>query len=261
MGSALALLLACLANIWMGSSSDWISLDSVEAWRGNTGDWVFVGDAMLKADDPAKLSTKPGAGTMVNGPVGRTANLMSEVEFGDVEAHVEFMVPKGSNSGVYFQGRYEIQVFDSWGASEPKFSDCGGIYQRYDEEQKRGWEGRAPRVNASKAPGEWQSFEVVFRAPRFDAAGRKTANALFVKVIQNGIVIHENVEVTGPTRAAAFRDEKPLGPLMLQGDHGPVAYRNVRIRPAEAQADGLLRTIRSMAALVRRTALHSFSQI
>jgi hypothetical protein len=170
---------------------------------------------------------------MVNGPIGRTSNLMSEVEFGDVEAHVEFMVPKGSNSGVYFQGRYEIQVFDSWGVSEPKFSDCGGIYQRYDEEQKRGWEGRAPRVNASKAPGEWQTFDIVFRAPRFDAAGRKTADALFVKVTQNGIVIHENVEVTGPTRAAAFRDEKPLGPLMLQGDHGPVAYRNVRIRPVE----------------------------
>jgi hypothetical protein len=73
----------------------------------------------------------------------------------------------------------------------------------------------------------------VFRAPHFDAAGKKTANALFVKVVQNGVVIHENVQVTGPTRAASFQDEKPLGPLMLQGDHGPVAYRNIRIRPIE----------------------------
>ena len=72
---------------------------------------------------------------------------------------------------------------------------------------------------------------MVFRAPRFDAGGKKTANARFVKVVHNGQVIHENVEVTGPTRAAAFNDEKPHGPLMLQGDHGPVAYRNPWIKP------------------------------
>ena len=64
---------------------------------------------------------------------------------------------------------------------------------------------------------------------RVSASGQKTANAIFVKVVHNGKVIHENQEVTGPTRAAAFNDEKPLGPMMFQGDHGPVAYRNVRI--------------------------------
>ena len=71
---------------------------------------------------------------------------------------------------------------------------------------------------------------MTFRAPRFDKDGKKTANAVFVKVVHNGKIIHENVEVTGPTRSAAFRDEKPLGPLMLQGDHGPVAYRNIRLK-------------------------------
>jgi hypothetical protein len=233
MSSVLVLLISCLANTWTGNNSAWLSLDSIEAWRGNTGDWVFVGDATPNPDDPTKLVTKPGAGVLVNGPIGRTSNLISETESGDVEAHIEFMVPRGSNSGVYFQGRYEIQVFDSWGVGELKFSDCGGIYQRYDESQKRGWEGQAPRINASKAPGEWQTFDVVFRAPRFDASGKKTANAVFVKVVQNGIVIHENFEVTGPTRAASFQDERPRGPLMLQGDHGPVAYRNIRIRPID----------------------------
>jgi hypothetical protein len=233
MGTVFMFLLFCCTSLGLHADSEWISLDTIEAWRGNTGDWMFVGDAMLNPDDPARLVTKPGSGVMVNGPTGRTSNLISEAEFGDVEAHVEFMVPKGSNSGVYFQGRYEIQVFDSWGAGEPKFSDCGGVYQRYDEHAKRGWEGQAPRVNAAKAPGEWQSFDVVFRAPRFDAAGKKTANARFVKVVHNGTVIHENVEVTGPTRAAAFEDERPSGPFMLQGDHGPVAYRNIKIRPSE----------------------------
>ncbi|MEK7676891.1 MAG: family 16 glycoside hydrolase [Verrucomicrobiota bacterium] len=72
----------------------------------------------------------------------------------------------------------------------------------------------------------------MFRAPRFDASGKKVENARFVKVTHNGRVIHENVELTGPTRAATYEnDEKPTGPLMLQGDHGPVAYRNLQLKP------------------------------
>ncbi len=141
--------------------------------------------------------------------------------------------PKGSNSGVYFQARYEIQILDSWGVEHPKYGDCGGIYERWKDNQ--GFEGRPPRVNASREPGEWQSFDVIFRAPRFDAAGGKIANARFVKVIHNGTVVHENVEVTGPTRASTFEDEKPLGPLMLQGDHGPVAYRNLRVKSVQLE--------------------------
>ncbi len=155
------------------------------------------------------------------------------MEHGDIEAHIEFMVPKGSNSGVYFQGRYEIQVFDSWGVKEPQHGDCGGIYQRWRD--NRGFEGHPPRVNASRKPGEWQTFEVIFRAPRFDTDGKKTANAVFVRVVHNGKVIHENQEVTGPTRAAAFNDEGPTGPLLFQGDHGPVAYRNIRVRLLKAE--------------------------
>jgi hypothetical protein len=138
---------------------------------------------------------------------------------------------------VYFQGRYEIQVLDSWGVEKPEYGDCGGIYQRWREEpgiddKDRGYEGRPPRLNASKKPGEWQSFDVTFRAPRFDENGTKVENAKFIRVAHNGAVIHENEELSGPTRAAMFRDEKPRGPLMLQGDHGPVAYRNLRIVPS-----------------------------
>jgi hypothetical protein len=139
------------------------------------------------------------------------------------------MVPKGSNSGVYFQGRYEIQILDSWGVKEPTYTDCGGIYERWKDD--KGYEGHAPKVNASKEPGQWQSFDMIFRAPRFDAAGKKIANAKFEKVVHNGQIVHENVEVTGPTRAAVYEDEKPLGALVLQGDHGPVAYRNMWIEP------------------------------
>jgi sugar phosphate isomerase/epimerase len=75
-------------------------------------------------------------------------------------------------------------------------------------------------------------FDVVFRAPRFDKRGRKLSNARFETVVHDGVLIHEDIELTGPTRAGIANDEKPTGPLMLQGDHGPVAYRNIRIEPA-----------------------------
>ena len=196
---------------------------------GNTGLWVVTGAAKMHPDDEKLLAWDAGKGVIVNGKTGKTCNLFTKHGHGDAEVHIEFMVPKGSNSGVYFQGRYEIQVFDSWGVAKPDYSHCGGIYQRWRD--GKGFEGRPPKVNASRKPGEWQSFDVIFKAPRFDAAGKKTANALFVKVLHNGVLIHENQEVTGPTRSGAFGDEKAIGPIMLQGDHGPVAYRNIQIKP------------------------------
>jgi len=219
--------------------ADWVELLSSPdfgAWRDPVGEWKIVGDAFIYPDSERRLASRPGTGVAVNGERGVTRHLVSKLEHGDIEAHVEFMVPKGSNSGVYFQGRYEIQVFDSWGVKNPQHSDCGGIYERWHDEpglenSERGYEGRPPRVNASREPGKWQTFDVIFRAPRFDSTGNKIANAVFVKVVHNGVIVHENQEVTGPTRASLFNNEKPLGPLMLQGDHGLVAYRNVRIRP------------------------------
>jgi len=126
-------------------------------------------------------------------------------------------------------GRYEVQILDSYGVTDLQHSDNGGIYQRWEND--KGFEGTAPRVNASKPPGEWQRAEVVFRAPRFDKSGKKVENARFKKVALNGQVVQEDVEVTGPTRSARYQDEQPGGPLMAQGDHGPVAFRNVKITP------------------------------
>lgn len=79
--------------------------------------------------------------------------------------------------------------------------------------------------------GEWQTYDITFRAPPFDASGRKTSNATFVRVVQSCQVIHEHMEVDGPTRASMAEDERATGPVLLQGDHGPVAFRNLRLRP------------------------------
>ena len=85
-------------------------------------------------------------------------------------------------------------------------------------------------TNAAKAPGEWQSFDIVFRAPRFNADGKKTEDAKFVSVKLNGKTIHENVAAPKPTGSELPGGEKPTGPIMLQGDHGPVAFRNIRAK-------------------------------
>jgi hypothetical protein len=202
--------------------------DDLSAWREDRGDWHLVGEVSLAADSPEQLTSKPGKGIVVNTPTGKTEHLISKREHGDVETHIEFLVPRGSNSGIFFQGRYEIQILDSWGKEKKiKHHDCGGIYKSLQHK------GHPPRVNASLPPGQWQTYDIVFRAPRFDADGRKIADAKFVKVIHNGQVIHENVEVPGPTRSMEEKPEVATGPLLLQGDHGLVAYRNIWLRPIE----------------------------
>lgn len=197
-------------------------------WRRPLGEWIVVGRVGQDPAAPQNLLLGEGPGKLVNGLNGQTSNLISVAEHGDVELHLEFIVPEGSNSGVYLQGRYEVQILDSWQQYQPTYADCGGIYQRW--ENGRGFEGKAPRVNASLPSGSWQRFDIAFRAPRFDPSGRKIENARFVQVVHNGVIIHENVEVTGPTRAAEFTDERPTGPLMLQGDHGPVAFQNMLLK-------------------------------
>jgi len=176
-----------------------------------------------------------GKGILVNNQTEtEKANLFSVFEHGDMELDIEFLVPKGSNSGIYFQGRYEIQIFDSYGR-EPDVTDCGSIYQRWDDskpEGQKGYEGHPPKVNASKAPGLWQHFKIFFRAPKFDESGKKIKNAMFEHVYHNGMLVHQNVELKGATRAATFENdpEVAFAPLMIQGDHGPVAFRNMKYK-------------------------------
>jgi hypothetical protein len=203
-------------------------------WRpqdGKPSTWFTARGVIWDRFRPTVLRAVPIPGDrLINGPQGRTANLVTAEKFGDVELYLEFMVSKGSNSGVYLHGLYEIQVFDSYGSTEPPASsDCGGVYHQWID--NKGVGGSAPSRSVSRPPGQWQSFYIFFQAPRFDAAGKKTSNAKFVRVIHNGFSVQENVEVPGPTRAHMNHAEAPLNPLMLQGDHGPVAYRNIYIRP------------------------------
>ena len=141
--------------------------------------------------------------------------------FGDVRLHLEFRTPfmptaRGQmrgNSGIYLQDRYEVQVLDSFGLTGED-NECGGIYQV-----------ARPRVNMAFPPLQWQTYDIVFRAARFDAEGRKTANAR-LSVRHNGVVIHEDLEIPDSTGGGALEGPAP-GALHLQDHWNPVVYRNV----------------------------------
>jgi hypothetical protein len=165
-------------------------------------------------------------------------NLLSIQEFGDAEIELEFLLGKDSNSGVKLQQRYEIQLFDSHVKKKPSGTDCGGIYPDWKfRADGQGLDyvdqGIAPNVNAAHPAGQWQTLHIIFRAPRFDDQGRKTENARFVSVTPNDQEIHRDVEVDSPTgNASAPLPEVPRAALLLQLDHGPVAFRNVRVKPS-----------------------------
>jgi len=229
-----AVLITSIATV--ADAGGWISLgpeNHFADWREPIGDWYEAGDAALDPNDPRRLIGKPGKGVMINGRSGRTVSLITKQVFQDVELYLEFMIARGSNSGVIFHG-YEIQIRDTYGKRPVTAADCGGIYPPAEAKPVYHYPfgGVRPRVNAAKQPGRWQTLHVIFCSPRFDKNGRKIANARFVKVVLNGQVLYQNQEV--PYLSGLNwreRKERPIGPIILQGDHGPVAFRNVRVRP------------------------------
>ena len=149
------------------------------------------------------------------------------------------MVAKGSNSGVIFHGNHEIQILDSYGVKKLTAGHCGGVYPRAATEPTYHHldGGSVPRVNAATKPGLWQTMDIIFQAARFDKDGAKTAHARFVKVVHNGIVIQEDVEVPWACGPNWDRKQYPQGPIIIQGDYGPIAVRNVRVREWKADKE------------------------
>jgi len=154
----------------------------------------------------------------------KSGDIMTKDSFGDCQIHIEFMTPiettgdgqDRGNSGVYIHGRYEVQVLDSYKSETYPDGQCGAIYKQH-----------VPLVNACRPQGEWQTYDIIFRVPKF--AGKKIANAV-VTVIHNGVLIHDHAEITGPTGGAVGQDEKPTGPILLQEHGHEVKYRNVWVR-------------------------------
>jgi hypothetical protein len=159
-------------------------------------------------------------------------DLLTEHQFTDFELHIEFQAT--SNSGVYLQGRYEIQVDNSYNA-KPKYVEKGGQKVAvWDSHQCGAIYGLiAPSKNMAKPPKEWQSFDVTFRGAR-GTPGKVTQKAR-VTLVWNGEKVIDDAEIDRPTGAALDGNVTAPGPLLLQGDHGKVAYRNIKIRPLAAK--------------------------
>jgi len=173
----------------------------------------------LRVDEPGTLSNM--VGTAWNREPRKGVDIYTEEKFGDCTVKLEFLITRGSNSGVYLMGEYEVQIQDSFAkAPDARLGqgDMGAIYS-----------AAAPSRNASGVPGTWQTYEIEFVAPKFDREGNKIANALFKRVVLNGVLVQENVEVEGSTGGGLTAREAATGPLMFQGNHGPVAFRNIEI--------------------------------
>lgn len=216
-----------LRGLKIARSEDTVDVTSIPPPTGavvlfdgsNLDEWV-----KLDGKSPAPWRLVKGGAVQV---VPKSGGVMTRRNFdGHFKLHVEFRVPympaatgqARGNSGVYLQGRYEVQVLDSYGL-ESRDNDCGGIYKV-----------AAPKVNACKAPTVWQSYDIDFRAPIF-RDGKKLEPAR-ISVTQNGVLIHNNVPITlDNTVSGLGGDPSQPGPIMLQ-DHGnPVQYRNVWLLP------------------------------
>jgi hypothetical protein len=226
------------------AAEEWITLlgaeaTSLSAWQEPQQGWRLVGDATLPPAPGKRLNGLEGSGVAINSG-HEPVDLISREEFTDVELRLEFMLARGSNSGVKLNGLYEIQFLDTAGAEPTTGNMCGGVYPRSLGPPTFTYldKGTPPRVNSAKPAGEWQKLELAFRSPRFDSAGRKTSPGRFDWVQLNGVLIHEHVEVACPT-GAAWDDspEVPAGPVLLQGNHGPVAFRKVAVRVIENAAE------------------------
>lgn len=214
----------------------WSGVAKVEAVPGKT-EFIASGEGRILVNGTSTSKSIP--------------YLMTREEQGDVRIELEFMIPKNSNAGVYVMGRYEVQILDSFGRQRVGSGDLGGIYERARPD-KQGFEGTPPKANAAKAPGEWQTLDIIFRAPRFDHTGAKTADATFEKVLVNGVLVQENATTTGPTRSSPLEGETTLGPIAIQGDHGPIAIRSLRVTPLADAEEARLKELDAYWAEVSR---------
>lgn len=173
--------------------------------------------------DPAGWEMDGGVLTVVPGAGG----IQTKRSFGSVQLHIEWRPPvmqgegqKKGNSGVFLQERYEVQILDSFENRTYVNGQAGSVYKQY-----------APLVNASKPPGEWQAYDIVFEAPRFDAEGRLLRPA-YLTLFHNGVLVQNHVEIKGGTtnRGGPVYEAHGDAPLALQ-DHGDrVSFRNIWVR-------------------------------
>ena len=191
---------------------------------------LFDGKDLSKWAGGEKWEVKDGYAVVKGG------DITTKDSFGDYQLHVEFATPaevKGSgqgrgNSGVFLANRYEVQVLDSYGNKTYFDGQCGSLYKQ-----------TPPMVNVCRKPGEWQTYDIIFTAPRFDEKSRevKVLTPGYVTLIHNGVVVQNHFELQGGTyydRPASYQKHSLKQPIRLQNHGNPVRYRNIWIREIKA---------------------------
>jgi lysophospholipase L1-like esterase len=206
-----------------------------------------VGRAEVDPENPRRLVVREGGSDLVNLVTGHSqgADLSTQARYGDCRIEIEVMVPERSNSGIYVMGRHEIQVLDALNSTTAPKSNMGAIYGirgptffpaewltcDWRDPKWKAWSKTAAYQECVskvvKPPGEWQKFVIEFRTEKQDPDTKQITRARFLRVELNDVVIHENVELE--------RGARSPGPLLLQGNHGPVAYRNIKITPLDGE--------------------------
>lgn len=185
----------------------------------NTSEWTHT-------DGKAVQWTMNSDGSMTVKP--KTGGIITKREFGDIQLHIEFSSPKvvkgegqnRGNSGVFLQNRYEVQVLDSYNNRTYSNGQAASIYKQH-----------MPLVNASRPPGEWQTYDIIYKAPVFNKDGIKIASAR-ITIMHNGILVQDDVEIKGTTPYIGLPQNEAHGkaPLSLQGHSELVSYRNIWVR-------------------------------
>jgi len=217
------------------ADNDWVELipeENLSAFKKASPKFVWTGKVTLDETKRNKLVAGAGKGAILFNNNEGLPDLITNQFWGDHEIHLEFLIAKGSNSGIKMHKLYEIQIFDSFGKTNLTGSDCGGVYPRWELKPAFTYidKGIPPSKNACKPAGEWQTLDITFLAPRFDEAGNKVKNARLPKVVLNGELIHDDVELLTPTGNNFKLKEKMKGQIMIQVDHGPVAFKNIKVR-------------------------------
>lgn len=199
-----------------------LSCNNLNSFTSTQDNWNIFGDAYSDRSKKNHIEGISGDGVLINIPSeNNNENLLTKLEHGDIELEVDIMMSLASKSGIFFQGRYEIELSDSWGKKPVTPKTMGAILTH----QKN----HTPLTNVCKAPGLWQHLKVIFHAPKFDEKGKKIKNAVFEKVWLNGELIHEDIELKS-TSKAGLTNEVALAPLMFQGKGGSVAFKNIRYK-------------------------------
>lgn len=211
---------------------DPIPSDAIVVFDGTNLDGLKMADG---SDCKWKLVDDGEGGRAIEVTAG-TGNVMSVAKHGDAQIHVEFMIPTreadphageeeggqdDGNSGVYLQGRYELQVLNSYENETYPDGQCGALYGQHP-----------PLVNASRKPGEWQTYDITFHAATFNDAGERTSPAT-VTVLHNGVLVQDAAAMKGVTGGNFAPESAEPGAIYLQDHSHPVRYRNIWIRPLD----------------------------